>query len=116
MTVSTTDIANRALTRLGIKTFDNAVDAGIYEQITTSLTDLYEELYAVGTIDWQLNSIPAAAVGSFVNELCWYVRDDFAIPEAKKASLQVAQRTARGQLETITETPDDGEPTESDSF
>ena len=66
MTVSTTDIANRALTRLGIKTFDNAVDAGIYEQITTSLTDLYEELYAVGTIDWQLNSIPAAAVGSCV--------------------------------------------------
>jgi hypothetical protein len=113
-----TDICNKALARIGVKTFDNAVDAGILAQTLGALTDLHETLIDLPTpvVDWELEDIPPSAVGPLVDELAWYIRDDFSIPEAKKQSLQAAQIVARITLQTLTHQPDDGEPTEINAY
>jgi len=115
---TTTDIANKALTRIGVRTFDNAVDAGTLSQAVDALTDLHETMVSMPNrvVDFELDAIPARAVGPLVDELAWYIRDDFSVPESKKQSLQAAQIVARGQLYAFIEKPDDGEPTQADSF
>lgn len=113
-----TEIANKALTRIGVKTFDNAVDAGVLAQVLSSLTDLHEMLIDLPNppINWDLDDIPPSAVGPLVDELAWYVRDDFSLPEAKKTSLQVAQQVARVTLYTLMHIPDDGAQTEINAY
>lgn len=111
MTVSTTEIANRALTRIGVKTFDNAVDDAVIAQVKSSLDDLYNLLFALEIVSWDLDSIPDKSVGSMVSELAWHIRDDFSIPDNKKMSLMNAQRQARADLQSLEEVPDNGEPT-----
>ena len=112
---TTTDIANKALTRIGVKTFDNAVDAGIMAQVKGSLTDLHEMLISLPTpvVDWELDNIPPSAVAPLVAELAWYIRDDFSVPDNKVASLQAAQIGARMALQALIHTPDNGEPAEA---
>ena len=98
-----TDIANRALARIGVKTPDNAVDAAILEKATDALTDLHANLFERNVLNWYLTSIPAHSVGPLVDELAWYLRDDFSIPDAKKVSLQAAQQAARADLYSFIE-------------
>lgn len=113
-----TDIANKALTRIGVKTFDNAVDAGVLAQVKGSLTDLHELFVSLPTplANWELDAIPSAAVGPLVDELAWYIRDDFTVPPSKVQSLMAAQQAARRALYALIEIPYDGEPTEADYF
>ena len=60
--------------------------------------------------------IPSAAVGPLVDELAWYIRDDFTVPPSKVKSLMAAQQAARRALYALIEIPYDGEPTEADYF
>lgn len=115
---TTTDIANKALTRIGVRTFDNAVSAGVLAQTVSALTDLHEIMVSMPNrvVDFELSAIPARAVGPLTDELAWYIRDDFSIPDSKKQSLQAAQIVARGQLYAFIEKPDDGEPVQVQSF
>ena len=116
MTASTTDIANKALTRIGVRTPDNAVDAAILEQVRGSLTDLYSSLFTRRVVKWDLDSIPDDSVGLMVDELAWYIRDDFSLPDSKKQSLQIAQASARGDLYELASIPDNGEPAEMQGY
>lgn len=115
---TTTDIANKALTRIGVRTFDNAVDAGTLSQTVDALTDLHETMVSMPNpvVNWELDAIPSRCVGPLVDELAWYIRDDFSVPDAKMQSLQAAQIVARGQLYAFIEKPDDGEPVQVTSF
>lgn len=115
---TTTDIANKALTRIGVRTFDNAVDPGVLAQTVSALTDLHEVLISLPhpVVNWELDSIPSDSVGPLVDELAWYIRDDFTVPQAKLQSLQAAQVAARATLYALIEQPDDGEPTPVTSF
>ena len=116
MTASTSDIANKALTRIGVKTPDNAVDAAILNQVKGSLDDLYNTLFTKRIVKWDLDSIPDDSVGLIVDELAWYIRDDFSLPDSKKQSLQVAQLSARGDLYELATVPDNGEPAEIQAY
>jgi len=116
MTVSKTEIVNKTLTRIGIKTFDNTIDAAVSEQVKSSLDDVYYLLYNRDIISWDLDSIPDEAVGSIVAELAWHVRDDFSIPTDRKASLQADKLQARADLQSLEEVPDNGEPTNFDAY
>ncbi len=111
MTVSTTEIANKALVRIGVKTFDNTADAAVIAQVKSSLNDLYNLLYARDIVSWDLDSIPDHAVGPIVSELAWQIRDDFSIPDSKKISLLSAQQQARADLQALEEVPANDEPT-----
>jgi hypothetical protein len=111
MTVSTTEIANKALVRIGVKTFDNTVDSAVIAQVKSNLDDLYNLLYARDIVSWDLDSIPDHAVGSIVSELAWHIRDDFGIPDNKKVSLLGAQQQARADLQALEEIPHNSEPT-----
>ena len=98
-----TDIVNRALARIGVKTPDNAVDAAILDKATDALTDLHANLFQRNIINWYVASIPSHSVGPMVDELAWYLRDDFSVPDAKKVSLQAAQQAARADLYSFIE-------------
>lgn len=115
---TTTDIANKALTRIGVKTFDNAVAADVMAQAKSALTDLHEMLISLPTpvVDWELTAIPSAAVGPLVDELAWYIRDDFMVPQSRLQSLQVAQTAARMALQALIQIPDNGEPVEINAY
>lgn len=116
MTISTTEIVNKTLTRIGVKTFDNTIDAAVSEQVKSSLQDVYNLLYAREIISWDLDSIPDEAVGSMVAELAWHVRDDFSIPTDRKASLQADKLQARADLQSLEEVPDNGQPAQFDAY
>ena len=116
MTASKTDIANKALTRIGVRTPDNAVDAAVLNQVKGSLDDLYNLLFTRRIVKWDLDSIPDDSVGPIVDELAWYIRDDFSLPDSKKQSLQVAQAVARGDLYELASVPDNGEPAEMQGY
>jgi len=111
MTVSTTDIANQALVKAGVKTFDNTVDSAVIAQVKKNLVNLYNLLYARGIVSWDLDSIPDHAVGSIVSELAWHIRNDFSIPDNKKVDLRVEQQQARADLQALEEVPANDEPT-----
>ena len=100
------DIANKALTRIGVKTPDNAVDSFTINGVISSLEDWHALLFELGDIKWRLSSIPDSAVGPTVDELAWYIRDDFQISDQQKLSLQAAQQVARRNLHAINEVPD----------
>ena len=51
-----------------------------------------------------------------VDELAWYIRDDFSLPDSKKQSLQIAQASARGDLYELASIPDNGEPAEMQGY
>ena len=116
MTASTTDIANRALTRIGVRTPDNAVDAAVLTQVKTSLNDLYNTLFTKRVVKWDLDAIPDDSVGLIADELAWYIRDDFSLPDSKKQSLQVAQASARSDLYELASVPDNGKPAEIQAY
>lgn len=109
---TTTDIANRALMRIGVKTFDNAAESGPIAAVIVSLNGLYSTLLSKSVIRFSLDDIPEDAEEPLVDELAYRIRNDFAVPTETKVDLQSAQLQARADLYSMSEVKSTDAPAE----
>lgn len=109
---TTTDIANGALERTQVKGFTETATAEDMAKAKQMLTDLHEILLDDGTVKFELAAIPARASGPLKDELAFYMRDDFDLPQSLAVSLQARQIDARKALLRQVEIPYNGEPAE----
>lgn len=110
------EIAVRALTRLGVKSLGNTVDADTQSTAVDALETLHAVLQFEPVIDWELDAIPPEAVEPIINELVWVLRDDFSVPITKLQSFQSAQLEARRQLQAQYERSAGASPVEIEPY